>query len=89
MPDDLTHKGAVAWQIDSGWAFFFQDKVVRRQVIHMCRSQLGRGHHVHSAWYGTHAVPPNPGPDWQYRRRVPVIIVKDPHMVIQLKLTYT
>lgn len=85
MPNDLTYSGAIVWQTPTHWAFFFRDKHIRRQVISVCREHLGRGHNVHSAWHTGHArVPHLIG-----QPCVPVILLRDPQMVTQLKLMFT
>jgi len=46
MTQDATYSGALVWQVNHDWVFFFRDKHIRRQVILMCREQLGKGHHT-------------------------------------------
>jgi hypothetical protein len=85
MSQDATYTGAIVWQVNHDWAFFFRDKHIRKQVIIMCREQLGKGHHVNSAWHTGHAWVPQL-PD---HPSVPVIFVRNADMVTQLKLMYT
>lgn len=85
MSSDATYSGAIVWQVDQVWVFYFRDKHIRKQVILMCREQLGKGHHVHSAWHSGHAQPPHT-PEYTV---APVIFVRDHAMVTQLKLMYT
>ena len=73
------------WQVGVHHVFFCMQKATKAEIVHVCRTQLGRGHGPQSAWYATHARHPHSF----VTTVVPVIMVRDPHMVTQLKLTYT
>jgi hypothetical protein len=77
--------GVMCWQTATGWAFWCADKTIRKHIMRMCKQQLGRGHGGISMWHAGH--------DWykgldEYRL-VPVIFVRDPDMILQLRLAYS
>lgn len=80
----MTDSDVTCWQHDGYWVFFCRSRPVKSQMIHMCRTQLGKSHGEQSAWCLKH-VPYVFAPG----HLIVVIQVKDVHMVTQLRLAYT
>ena len=80
------------WQVGAHHAFYCVNKHTKAQIVHMCRTQLGRAHGEQSAWYVSHCAHPVLdllNPRMQIYNNIPVVMVRDAHMVAQLKLMFT
>lgn len=80
------------WQVGAHHAFYCVNKHIKAQIVHMCRTQLGRSHGELSAWCVSHRAHPEIdllNPRLQFYSKIPVVMVRDVNMVTQLKLMFT